>query len=81
MARGALVLDLEHLDLDGPVRERLEGERPHELGRRSRHDDLHRRARLGQPSRQLHRLVRGDRAGDAEHDEAPAQDLHQALSS
>src|SRR5207244_3636175 len=81
VTRGALVLDLEHLDLHRPVRERLEGEGPHELRGRSRHDALDGRARLRQSTRELDRLVGGDRAGDAEHDEAPAQRFHQAFSS
>src|SRR5207249_4181906 len=70
---GTPVLDLEHLDLDGTVRERLEGDRPHELRRRTAHDDLHRRSGLRESPRELDRLVRGDRARDAEDDEAAAQ--------
>ena len=81
MAGGALVLDLEHLDLDRTVGQRLEREGPHEFGRRPAHHHLHRRAGLDEPARELDRLVRGDRPGHAEHDEAALQRIAHTFSS
>ena len=59
----------EDVGLDGVARERVEGERAHELlrGRRQHHDDV---GALGaQEAQQLDGLVRRDRAADAEADE------------
>ena len=79
--RRALVLDLEHLDLDRAVRERLERERAHELRRGPAHDDLHRGAALHQSARELDRFVGSDRAGHAEDDEAALKLPAHAFSS
>ena len=80
MARGALVLHREHLDLDGPMGQRLKGERRHELRGALRHDHLHGRTRLHKVTGELDHLVHGDRPRHCQHDEA-AGDPRQAFSS
>ena len=62
--------ELERVEHDRPARERLERERADELRRGAAHQDLDVGARGAQAAHEVGGLVGGDRAGDAEQDEA-----------
>ena len=63
----------EQVGVRGPVRDGLEREGPHELGRLAREDHVDDGFSLRQRAGQGDGLVGGDAAGDAEHDAGPGQ--------
>ncbi len=61
---------------DGAPRERLECERPHELGGALREDDVHPRARFGEPAGERATLIAGVPTRHAEDDAAAGPHAH-----
>ena len=73
VADPSIVLERKHVDVDRVPAECLEGQRSDERGRGGGHQNAHVGAFGLEQAQQLHRLVGGDRTGNAQGDPTPCQ--------